>query len=160
VDIHSYGRLLLYPWAYTNQLPPDNARFAALGVAMRQAIRDTNGTFWTYGPHYSTLYPAAGNMIDTTYGVHNLTGWLFELRGSDFVTPPSNIIPSGREVLAAAMVLAESLYTPADWNGDTAVNSADFFDFLTDFFSNNADYNGSGDTTSQDFFDFLVEFLG
>lgn len=47
----------------------------------------------------------------------------------------------------------------ADWNDDGAVTSADFFDFISDFFNNNADFDADGSTTSQDFFDFLAIFF-
>ena len=49
----------------------------------------------------------------------------------------------------------------ADFNGDAAVNSQDFFDFLTAFFGQDpiADFNDDGVTNSQDFFDFLGAFF-
>jgi hypothetical protein len=98
-------------------------------------------------------------MTDTAYTTHALNSWAFELRGIDFVVPPSEILLAGSEILAGVLVFAEALYTPADWNGDETVTSQDFFDFLADFFESNADFDGSGDTTSQDFFDFLESFL-
>ncbi len=50
---------------------------------------------------------------------------------------------------------------PADFNADGLVNSGDYFDFLTAFFSGSpaADFNGDGATNSQDFFDFVAAFF-
>ncbi|MBC7771793.1 MAG: hypothetical protein H7210_04815 [Pyrinomonadaceae bacterium] len=49
----------------------------------------------------------------------------------------------------------------ADVNGDAALTSSDFFDFLTAFFTSApaADFNRDETITSQDFFDFIAAFF-
>ncbi len=49
----------------------------------------------------------------------------------------------------------------SDFNGDCAVSSQDFFDFLNAFFTGNpaADLNRDQSVGSQDFFDYLAAFF-
>jgi hypothetical protein len=50
---------------------------------------------------------------------------------------------------------------PCNWNGDGALNSQDFFDFLACFFTPacDSDFNNDNNENSQDFFDFLACFF-
>jgi hypothetical protein len=73
---------------------------------------------------------------------------------------PSSVFPP-----ACVTFLAETPDNPCaascrcNWNNDAALNSQDFFDFLTDFFMQTGDFNHDGITNSQDFFDFLACFF-
>lgn len=61
----------------------------------------------------------------------------------------------------AASFIIGGVPCPADFNADGAVNSQDFFSFLTAFFmgSPGADVNADGAVNSQDYFDFLGFFF-
>jgi hypothetical protein len=62
LSYHSYGRLILYPWGYTDEPTPDAATFAALADSMA-AFND-----YRAGPSYSAIYPTNGDFDDWMYG--------------------------------------------------------------------------------------------
>jgi hypothetical protein len=66
--------------------------------------------------------------------------------------------PCGNAVSNAAIL---TVFCRSDFNRDEAVNSQDFFDYLTAFFGGlpSADINGDSAVNSQDFFDFLTAFF-
>ncbi|MFG0329410.1 MAG: M14 family metallopeptidase [Phycisphaerales bacterium] len=114
IDIHSYSQLILQPWGWTINLPPDHDRFEVLGADMQEAMASLYGTNWVHGPSYTTIYPASGVAPDWTYGDQGAWGFTFELRDEGqygFLLPPEQIIPASEECFAGAMVLADWVRT-------------------------------------------------
>lgn len=107
VDFHSYGQLLLFPWAYTRSPSPDRDRFAAIGDRMASAMFERHQTRYRLESG-ADLYPAAGTMLDWMYGEARALSFTIELRprgGSGFVLPPEQIRPTCDEGLAGVLAL-------------------------------------------------------
>ncbi|MBX7080363.1 MAG: hypothetical protein K1X88_14295 [Nannocystaceae bacterium] len=105
IDFHSFSQLVLRPWGYDYALPPDEATLSMLGQQMSDAMWDATATDYA-SIHAAELYPAAGAVDDWGYGVQGLMAFTIELRGDDFVVPPSQIGPACDENVAAALQLA------------------------------------------------------
>lgn len=113
VDYHSFGQLVMSPWAWSANLPPDNGAFAEIDTAIQSSIEAVSALRYTAGPLYTTLYPAAGASIDWTYGARGLLGITIELRDqSSFVLPANQIIPTAEENLAGALTFCEIASRP------------------------------------------------
>lgn len=71
------------------------------------------------------------------------------------------VAPGASSYIGCDLVSLTEATCRADFNGDGAVNSQDFFDFLGAFFSldPSADFNSDAAVNSQDFFDFLGAFF-
>ena len=93
LNYHSYSNLLLTPWGYTTDLPPDNDLFMAYAAIM------TAENNYTYGPGSSTIYPTNGGSDDWMYGEQDTKNAIWsatpEVGGSSdgFWPSPSRIIP-------------------------------------------------------------------
>jgi len=113
IDFHSYSQLILSPFGYTNNLPPepDRTTFDNLNAAMQQAIFDVHGLTYTAGPTAPTLYLASGNAVDWVYEGAGTLSWTIELRPASsnpgFILPPDQIRPTAEENFEAALLLVD-----------------------------------------------------
>lgn len=111
IDFHSYGQLLLHPWAYTKKRSKDHKRLESLAKGMVGAIGEQHGKRYRLMSGQS-LYPAAGTLMDWAYGERGAMSFVIELRpkgGGGFVLPPEQIVPTCDEGLAAVLSLGDAL---------------------------------------------------
>ncbi len=164
VDLHSYGQLILAPWGYTVDLPPDHATFQMLGGEMQQIIQGVHGRFYQHGPCYTALYPISGGEGDWFWGDRAVHNFLIELRGPNFVLPPDQIIPNAEEVYPALLhfaAWARAQKAPrADFNDDARMDTLDVLAFLNAWTGNDpdADFNADGTIDTRDVLAFLNEW--
>jgi murein tripeptide amidase MpaA len=130
IDFHSFSQLILWPYGYTNLLPPepDRTTFDTLGQEMQALIQSVHGEFYDQGPVYSTIYQASGGSVDWVYGDQGRIAYTIELRDTGyygFVLPPQFILPNCEEILPAMLHLA-------DWALDQAGTNITFPNGLPD----------------------------
>lgn len=159
LDIHTYGQYFLSPWGYTATPPTILSFFNKYGKIVQAAIKSVNNKTFVYGPCYTTLYAVSGGNVDWWFGDRNVITWTPELRGPGFAPPPSEILPSGREIYAGLLALADR-FCRADYNHDTFMNGNDYDDFVVDWIDAlpAADYDRNGFVNADDFDAFVVEF--
>ncbi len=75
ISFHTYSKLVLYPWGYTNQAIP-NSSDLKLFEEMANQMAKWNG----YQPMQSSdLYPASGDLTDWAYAERRIFAFTFEL---------------------------------------------------------------------------------
>ncbi|XP_050521702.1 carboxypeptidase B-like [Daktulosphaira vitifoliae] len=113
LTFHSYGQYILYPWGYARRVPSDHIDLQRVGQAMAAAIKEATSFEYTVGNSASLLYPAAGASDDWAKGVAKIKyAYTFELRDTGkngFILPASHIVPTGKEAIIAATILAEEI---------------------------------------------------
>ena len=112
IDLHSYSQLVLSPWAWTADAPPEIALMQDVGVQMRNAIAGATGAAYVAGPVSTTLYLASGGSVDWMYGAQDMLAWTIEVRDTGtygFVIPPSEVLPCARENWAALLAATDRL---------------------------------------------------
>ncbi len=88
LSFHSYGRVVVWPWAHTSAGVPDaddRATLAAIGNEMARLAGYR-------GMQSNALYPTDGDQIDWMYGAHRIFSYTVEL--ADRRYPPDEMIPT------------------------------------------------------------------
>ena len=110
LDIHSHGRLILWPWGHTDTTAPNGTQLQTLG----RKLAFFNG----HTPQQAIgLYPATGTTDDYGYGELGIASYTFELGTSFFQDCDSfeeTIVPQNVQSLRYALKVARTPYiTPA-----------------------------------------------
>ena len=106
IDLHSYSRLVLWPWGYTYDVAPNDASLRVMSYKFAYY----NG----HAPQKSTeLYPSAGTTDDWAYGELGVPGFCFEV-GDSFHQScsvfESDINPRNQQALLRAVKIARKPY--------------------------------------------------
>ena len=118
LDFHSFGQLVLGPWSYTDDLPPNVKMVDAVGAALRKSLINSHGAMYRYtrGANRSLLYPASGIMADWMF-LKGAMSFTIELRPSSsdkfrFGLPENQILPTCEEGLMATKTLLRYVVDP------------------------------------------------
>jgi hypothetical protein len=102
ITYHSYGEIIYYPWAYTNNPAPDEPTLADLAGDMAVAISAVRGKDY----EVSQCPLAAGSSDDWVYGLFGVPSFGIEM-DTTFLTPESEIIPVWEDQKPVCLLLIE-----------------------------------------------------
>ncbi len=111
-DIHSNGQMILSPWGYTIDPPPDLPFMNQLGAIIQQGMQSVRGTPYPYGQGAVILYISSGAARDYPYGTYGTMAWTIEMGGASFMPPVSEILPLAQEGWEGLVRLANYYATP------------------------------------------------
>jgi len=100
IDYHSYSQLILRPYGWTTQPPPNEALAKLVGDGIRDTILSVHNISYTSEPSWQ-LYYTSGTAQDWFYAAGKAPlAYTIELRDTGrygFELPPDQIIPTGQE---------------------------------------------------------------
>nr|XP_034834978.1 carboxypeptidase A1-like [Maniola hyperantus] len=110
ITLHSYGQVILFPFACRDEPCPDYVRLLEGATVMSKAIFETNGNTYKVGISRDVMYGAAGTSNDWSYGEAGIPYcYLIELRSKKhkFMLPKDEIEETGNEILNCVIALME-----------------------------------------------------
>jgi hypothetical protein len=121
-DVHTYGPTWTSVYGYAvNLFPPNYSMLLRAMQAAQSAAQRVNGLVFSIGTDAGGVYPSSGGSDDYAYiqaGIQ--AGFTIELRGDDFVVPPSDILLSGLEFQAGLTAMTLQLQSEQPTTSTTA----------------------------------------
>lgn len=111
IDVHSFGQLVLRNYGWTVQATREEARLKRIGDAIADAMNQPFASDYK-SQRSSALYPSGGSMDDWMFDKARMPGFTIELRDHGefgFLLPPEYIVPTGEELLAGVLALAQNI---------------------------------------------------
>ncbi|KAK2148302.1 hypothetical protein LSH36_503g01028 [Paralvinella palmiformis] len=110
ISYHTYGEILVLPWAYSTVEPPDIADLERLATICVNAVNANSTLVYEFGQITGT---EGGLSMDWSKGVANIKySYIMEMRGGGtygFLAPPSEIVPTSLENWAGVVAMAKDL---------------------------------------------------
>ncbi|KAF2229020.1 hypothetical protein EV356DRAFT_456609 [Viridothelium virens] len=134
LDLHSYSQEVLYPYSYScTASPPSLENLQELAMGLAKAMRLSSGHYYKVvsacegnvmpisekAPRKSSLPQGGGSALDWFYGEMGVR-YAFQIKLRDtgsygFLLPKEHIVPTGKEVLEAALHLARHMRGDFDY---------------------------------------------
>ncbi|KAE8604295.1 hypothetical protein XENTR_v10014662 [Xenopus tropicalis] len=114
ISFHAYGQMLMYPYGYKSEKPPNSKKLDKIAVSALKALSTLYGTSYTHGPIATTIYPVSGSSIDWAYDEGMKYSFAFELRDEGqygFLLPENQIKKTCMETMLAVKAIAKSVVT-------------------------------------------------
>ncbi|KAK1343704.1 hypothetical protein QTO34_014257, partial [Cnephaeus nilssonii] len=109
ITMHSYSQMLLFPYGYTSELPPDQEELAKVAKISTDALSTPYATHYIYGPIASTIYRTSSSSLDWAYNLGIKHTFAFELRDKGkfgFLLPESQIKSTCKETMLVVKFIA------------------------------------------------------
>ncbi|KAL0871311.1 hypothetical protein ABMA27_005056 [Loxostege sticticalis] len=110
ITLHSFGQVIIFPFAFKEDLCPDYVRLLEGATVMSKAIHEASGNTYKVGISRDIMYGAAGTSNDWSYGEAGIPFcYLIELRSRKhkFKLPQEEIEETGKEILNCVKALME-----------------------------------------------------